>query len=291
MASSVIRTGSTEVKMIPISQIDILNPRTRNKRVFQSVVSSIANLGLKKPITVSIQPDTDPVRYNLACGQGRMEAFKQLGQKEIPAFIIDASEQECMLISLVENIARRQQTPLELFDRIIDLKKRGYTNIDIGKKINMSPTAVGGIVKLLENEEEGLIRAVIQERIPIHIAVQIAGVKEESAKDAIQNAYESGELKGHHVAKIKRIAELRNIFGKQLHPPRQKKTGEPVTGQSIVEAIKKEANRRKSLIRTADYRKNQRLFIEKSLKTLKEDPNFINLLRAVGFVDMPEIFD
>jgi len=41
------------VQMIPISQIRILNPRSRNKKIFDNVVSNISNLGLKRPITVA----------------------------------------------------------------------------------------------------------------------------------------------------------------------------------------------------------------------------------------------
>ena len=41
-----------EVRMIPVSQINILNPRGRSKKKFAQIVSNIAHLGLKKPITV-----------------------------------------------------------------------------------------------------------------------------------------------------------------------------------------------------------------------------------------------
>ena len=41
------------VQMIPVDQINILNPRSRNKFVFQSIVTNISSLGLKKPITVA----------------------------------------------------------------------------------------------------------------------------------------------------------------------------------------------------------------------------------------------
>ena len=39
-----------EVKMIPIAEIQILNPRHRDKKKFELIVQSIRNLGLKKPI-------------------------------------------------------------------------------------------------------------------------------------------------------------------------------------------------------------------------------------------------
>ena len=130
----------SEVEMIPIGQIDILNPRGRDKKDFSAIVANISNVGLKKPITVTPQPNTDPQRYYLICGQGRMEAFISLEQEAIPAFVIDASEEECMIMSLVENIARRQQQPMELFRTIADLKSHGYSNVQIGKKIGMSDT-------------------------------------------------------------------------------------------------------------------------------------------------------
>ena len=101
-----------EIRMVPVDLITILNPRVRNKRIFQELVDSIAHLGLKKPITVSQR--VGKTRYDLVCGQGRLEAFIALGQSEIPAIIVDASEEDCYVMSLVENLARRQHSPLEL---------------------------------------------------------------------------------------------------------------------------------------------------------------------------------
>src|SRR5580693_9024536 len=101
--------GTKRVKNIPIELIRILNPRARNRRNFQEIVQSIANVGLKRPITVSPRKsDTDSASYDLVCGQGRIEAFIQLGQTEIPAIVIEAEESDCLVMSLVENCARRQ---------------------------------------------------------------------------------------------------------------------------------------------------------------------------------------
>lgn len=104
------------VQMIPVDQINILNPRSRNKVTFQSIISNISGLGLKKPITVARRAEPeDGKAYDLVCGQGRLEAFIALEQTEIPAIVIDAAKEECFLMSLVENIARRNHSPLELF--------------------------------------------------------------------------------------------------------------------------------------------------------------------------------
>lgn len=103
-----------QVEMIPVSRITVLNPRARNKRQHREIVNNIEAIGLKRPITVSRRPGPGGPRFDLVCGEGRLEAFQMLGQSEIPAIVIDASESDCLVMSLVENIARRVQRPVDL---------------------------------------------------------------------------------------------------------------------------------------------------------------------------------
>ena len=119
--------ANDEVKMVPIDRIRILNPRPRDKKKFELIVQSIRNLGLKKPIQVSLRSGTerDKPGYDLVCGQGRMEAFIALGHKEIPAVVVEVSKEERLLRSLVENMARRQPQPLALMNEIERLKGLG----------------------------------------------------------------------------------------------------------------------------------------------------------------------
>ena len=49
--------NASEIRMIPVDLITVLNPRVRNKKIFNELVTSIAHLGLKKPITVSARAD------------------------------------------------------------------------------------------------------------------------------------------------------------------------------------------------------------------------------------------
>src|SRR4051794_11735676 len=94
--------NSLEVKAVPIAAITVLNPRSRNKKIFQDLVPSIAQLGLKKPNTVAARNDGSG--YDLVCGQGRLEAFLALGENEIPAVGIDASHKDCFVMTLVGNL-------------------------------------------------------------------------------------------------------------------------------------------------------------------------------------------
>ena len=84
-------SDARHVRDIPIDRIEILNPRERNQKVFQELVQSIRDLGLKKPITVTARASSSgEQRYGLVCGQGRMEAFQALGQTHIPAQVVEA---------------------------------------------------------------------------------------------------------------------------------------------------------------------------------------------------------
>jgi ParB family chromosome partitioning protein len=210
-----MNNSTLTVEMIPINQINILNPRSRSKIVFQSIVSNISNLGLKRPITVARRLDaTDGKEYDLVCGQGRLEAFIALGQNEIPAIIKEASREECLLMSLVENIARRQLRPIELLREISNLRARGYTSAEIAQKIDVHKSYVTGIIHLLKNGEERLVTAVEKGRIPLYVAMQIANADEQGIQKALHQAYEEKSLRGSKLLTVRRLIEIRKAKGK-----------------------------------------------------------------------------
>ncbi len=118
-------TDDYRVEIIPVERIDVINPRARNKKIFKEIVSNIAELGLKRPITVTRRDDAEGPRYALVCGQGRLEAYQALGQQQIPAIVVEANTEDCMVMSLVENLARRQHRAIDLLHDIEGLKRRG----------------------------------------------------------------------------------------------------------------------------------------------------------------------
>jgi ParB family chromosome partitioning protein len=72
--------GLPTIAMIPVDQINVLNPRARNQRIFREIISNISSLGLKRPITVSRRGDAaNGLPFDLVCGQGRLEAYFALG--------------------------------------------------------------------------------------------------------------------------------------------------------------------------------------------------------------------
>ena len=277
-----------KVQLLPLNQINVLNSRSRNQVTFQSIIANISNIGLKKPITVSRRSElTDGKKYDLVCGQGRFEAYQVLGQEEIPAIVIEVGRQDCFLMSLVENIARRHQSPVELMREVSNLKARGYNAVQISQKIDMAKSYITGICHLLEHGEERLLAAVDKGRLPLSVAMQIANSDEEGIQKALCEAYEGQSLRGRKLHMIRRIIEQRKVNGKRFAPGVKLKHARVPTADLLVKAYRQEADRQRLLVRKARLTENRLLFIVSALKNLSQDENFVTLLRAEGLDSMP----
>jgi len=277
---------SVDVRMIPVDQITVLNPRTRNRRIFHELVTSIQRLGLKKPITVARRAEQNG--YDLVCGQGRLEAFIALGQLEIAAVVVDASPEDCYVMSLVENLARRQHSPLDLMRQIGSLRQRGYSTNQIAAKTDFSEEYVAAICFLLDHGEDRLLTAVDRGMVPATIALEIARASEGDVQAALTDAYERRVLPGNQVVAIRRIIEQRRANGKGMsHGGRDDRNRKRVTAESLVRAYRKETQRQKLLIKRASLCQTRIIFVVNALRRLMADEHFVTLLRAEGMATMP----
>ena len=278
---------ATEVRLIPIDQVTVLNPRARNRRVFSELVASIRQLGLKRPITVSQRPGQQG--YSLVCGQGRLEAFAALGETEISAVVVEASDEDCFVMSLVENLARRQHSPLDLMRQIGDLRERGYSTTDIAAKTGFSDEYISAICYLLDHGEDRLLAAVDRCVIPATIAMEIAKAPEADVQLALTDAYERRALPGNQVMAIRRIIEQRRANGKGLGRNGRECPGvrKRVSADSLVRAYRKETERQKLLVKRANLSQRRLLFVVNAVRRLFDDEDFMTLLRAEGLGTLP----
>jgi len=280
---------SSELKMIPLEFIEVLNTRERNGRVFEEIVGNIKNIGLKKPITVTPRPDADgSERYLLICGEGRLKAYKTLGESSIPAMVVSVSDEDAFLMSLAENIARRQCRPLELLAGIERLRDQGYDKKTIAQKTGLSADYVYGILQLLKSGEERLLVAVERGRIPLNAALAIAGAGSDTeVQAALQDAYESGKLRGKQLIQARRVIERRRSLGRSIARGSPRKAGE-VTSSSLIRSYQKEVERQKLMVKKAGFAQHRLLFVIEALRQLLSDDNFTNLLRAEGLDTLPK---
>lgn len=277
------------VQMIPIDQIRVANPRERDQKAFQLIVESIGSVGLKKPITVRRRSNKDAqVPYDLICGEGRLEAFVRLGEVEIPANVVDVTEKEAMVMSLVENLARRQHKPLELLREIGNLKTRGYTVPMIAKKTGMSKEYVHAICHLLTEGEERLLAAVESGRIPMSVALDIAGTEDEGVQEALADAYQRGLLRGKKLVEAKKLVERRRTQGKGLKHGPSSDNRKRWSSEELVRTYEREAERLRLEIKKAEIAENRLRFVVEALRVLLTDENFVNLLRAEDLETLPK---
>ena len=200
-----------QIQMNPVPKIKVLNPRPRHKRQHPELVNTLQPNRLKRPITVSRHQGPGGPRYDLVCGEGRLEAFPMLGQTGIPAVVIEASESDCLVMSLVENIARRTPRPIDVMREIGALRGRGYNETQIGHKIGVSSSWVSMIVSLLERGEERLVAAVETGLIPISLAMEISRAESEESQNLLLDAYETGKLRGKKLGRLQIEAVKRDV--------------------------------------------------------------------------------
>jgi len=275
-----------EVKLIPIESIRIVNPRHRDQKKFQAIIRSIKNLGLKKPIQVSLRSaqEGDEGGYDLVAGQGRIEACVALGFKEIAAVVVNASKEDRMLMSLVENMARRFSTPLDLITEIQRLKAVGHSNAAIGEKLDLGVNMVTGLLTLANKGEERLLEAAIQNKIPVGVAIDISRAEGAEAQRELLKAYEGGQLNQFSIRTLNRLIEQRRHFGKKRDLRKRTRT----TADGLVNAYRRETERQTAFVRKARVSEGKLIFIVTALKRLMEDENFTNLLKAEGLLTMPK---
>jgi ParB family chromosome partitioning protein len=275
------------VVMVPIDRIEVLNSRDRNMKVFEEIVENIRSIGLKKPITVTEREGADGTSaYLLVCGEGRLNAFRLLGETHIPALVVSVSDEDAFIMSLAENIARRGHRPLEILADIELLLARDYTIEDIVQRTGLSQKYVRDIVFLLEKGEERLIEAVQNNTIPLTAALEIARAKndDDDLGEMLEEAYKTGQLKGHELTDAKRLMEKRREKG----PKATSRPKLPNSAHSLVKTYQKEVARQHKMVLKAEHAHQQLLLVVEGLKSLFADENFVTLLRAEGLDTLPK---
>lgn len=279
--------STSRVEQIPLDKITVINPRARNRKVFESIVKNIGQLGLKRPITVIRKPRPDGDVFDLVCGQGRLEAYKTLGRTEIPALVVEATEEDGLVMSLVENIARRQHRAIDLLHDIEGMKRRGYSDEQIALKTDLTVEYVRGVIRLIEGGEDRLLRAVESGAIPVSVAIQIAESEDGDVQDALQQAYENGDLKGRKITIARHLIEQRRRRGKTFGGSTAKKGGGKLSPSALIRTYQQDVERKRQLVRKAEATRDRLTFVVQALRSLFADEGLTAILRAEGLDSLP----
>ncbi len=142
---------------------------------------------------------------------------------------------------------------------------------------------------MLENGEERLLIAVERGHIPLNAALTIAGAgsDDKDIQAALQEAYETGQLRGSQLLLARKIIERRRTLGRSAarNAPRK---GTNVTSASLIRTYQQEVDRQRLMVRKAELVQHRLLFVTEALRQLLTDEDFGNLLRAEGLDTLPK---
>jgi ParB family chromosome partitioning protein len=279
----------SQVRLIPLERIRVVNPRVRDQAKFAKVMESIAQLGLKKPITVTAGAPgpAGEETFDLVCGQGRLEAFQKLGQREIPALVRGMSQTDSLLASLIENIARRRVRGIDQVRMIQWMKQQGHSCADVARRTGFSEDWIKDILNMLQNSEERLLEAVLHGRIPITVAMGISGTPDEQAQLVLMEAYERKDMNQKTLTAFKRVLEQRRNFGRS-YGARRSGGVQRTSAESLVMAYRHECQRQKLMVKKAKLCEVRLLSVSAAFKVVLADDDYINLLKAEKLETMPK---
>jgi len=158
-----------QVDILAKIAVDLISPNPFQPRTnfdvaaLEELKKSILINGLIQPITVRrIQGN----RYQLISGERRLRAFKDIGYKEIPAYIIKVDSDEILLaLALIENIQREHLNPIEVAKAYKRLMEECHlTQEEIAEKVGKDRTTIANTIRLLKLPER-IQDALVKEEI------------------------------------------------------------------------------------------------------------------------------
>ncbi len=148
---------------IPVEHIspNPYQPRIEfDQTALDELKKSILQNGLIQPVTVRRSTNN---RYELISGERRLRACREIGYKDIPAYIIKVDTPEAMLaLSLIENIQREKLNAIEIakaYKRLME--ECNLSQEEIAEKVGKDRTTVTNSIRLLKlpvKIQESLVR-------------------------------------------------------------------------------------------------------------------------------------
>lgn len=156
-------------KVVFLDVNDILpnrfQPRIKfNEDSINELCDSIREHGVIQPIVVRKMGD----KYEIIAGERRFKANLLAGKNNIPAIVTELNDKDSAEIALIENVQRKDLTPIEeaiSYKKILDM---GYlTQDDLANKLGKTQSTVANKLRLLnlsEDVQEALLEGKISER-------------------------------------------------------------------------------------------------------------------------------
>jgi len=145
-------SGTAGVMQVPVSQVSP-NPRQPRKHFdsveLEELAASIREHGVLQPLIVSKKDKGSG--YLLIAGERRLQASIHAGLKTVPVIVRQTTDQEQLLLALIENVQREDLNPLEEANAYQQLKEEfGLSHEEISSHVGKSRVAVTNTMRLLK---------------------------------------------------------------------------------------------------------------------------------------------
>ena len=152
ISTEALRTsGSSSIGEINIEKIHA-NPnqprRDFNEEALQELADSIKELGVIQPITLRMEDDGT---YQIIAGERRFRASQLAGKETIPAYILNANDEDTMEMALIENIQREDLNPLEIalaYQQLIE--QHNLSQEQLSKRVGKGRATIANFLRLLK---------------------------------------------------------------------------------------------------------------------------------------------
>ena len=239
--------SSSALKVADI-QYNSLQPRLHyGEEGLEELKASIREKGVLQPILVRPKGNG----YEVVAGERRLRAAQALGLEEIPVVVKDVSDDEALVLALVENIQREALNAIEeakAFKRLIE--EFQLTQEQVADAVGKERSTVTNILRLLklpENIQEAVAKNLISmghartllsiddetKQYQVFLEIMEKGVSvrqaEQMTKASISDDKKRTKVKkdkDHEIAFLEE--ELRNILGTKVSIEAKKKRGKVV---------------------------------------------------------------
>ena len=245
-----VNKGAGEVTFLKteLIQDNPFQPRTHyDENKLAELKASIKEKGILVPILVRLKDG----KHEVVAGERRLKAARSLNVPEIPAIIREVSDQEALVLALVENIQREELNPIEeaeAYKKLIEEFR--YTQDMVAESVGKDRSTITNLLRLLKLPAEiqqsvyggelsvGHARALLSVESPgeqkrlfdlaIKKGLSVRELEElvrTGGKDSARRA-KTQKARDHEVAALEE--QLQNVLGTKVSIQARKKKGKIV---------------------------------------------------------------